>query len=166
IAPFWDDLMFYLGPSVTVRTFGTAPNRQLVVEWAHASIKDDSGKDQFADLTFEAILYEGSNDIQFVYGGLSGPLSDGSSATVGMQNLGRTAAVLTGFNQPVVKSTSVITYSFQNGSYVTTAAVADITPPGKPVVTDEGPATGNAAQLAASWTSSAPPSGISAFQYA
>jgi hypothetical protein len=165
IAPFWGDLTLEGGSSVSVRVTGTAPNRQYIVEWSKVSMLDASGNDQHSTITFEAVLYEGSNDIQFMYGDLSGPLSDGSSSTVGTQDLGRTNAVLTSFNQAVVKSRTLITYHYQNGSYVVTAGVTDSTPPGNPVVTDEGKLTSNQGQLAASWISVAPPSGISSFLY-
>ncbi|HLH32848.1 MAG TPA: hypothetical protein VKY31_16725, partial [Terriglobia bacterium] len=167
IAPFWDDLVLpsALG-SVSSRVTGIAPNRQFIVEWSKASIIDDSGTDKGANITFEVILFEGSNDVQFVYGDMTGPFSDGSSATVGMQDLSRTTAVLTSFNQPVVKSHSSITYSYRNGNYVATNGITDTAPPGKPVVTDEGKLTANQTQLAASWTADAPASGISSFQYA
>src|SRR5205823_6392569 len=111
IAPFWDDLLLESGTSnVSTRVIGTAPNRQFIVEWSHVSIIDQATSDVHADLTFEAILFEGSNDIQFVYQGMSGQLSDGSSATVGLQDLKRTTGILTSFNQPVVKSRTFITY--------------------------------------------------------
>lgn len=167
IAPFWDDLTLEPGTSfVNVRTAGTAPNRQLIVEWTKASIVNDSGIDQNASVTFEAVLFEGSNDIQFMYGDMSGPLSDGSSATVGMQNLSRTTAVLGSFNQGVVKPHSLTIFHYQSGSYTVVAGTTDSTPPGTPVVSDEGRLTSNQKQLAASWTSTAPPSGISSYQYA
>ena len=62
-------------------TLAIAPNRQFVVEWSNMSILDDNGKDLNASLTFEAVLFEGSNDIQFLYRSMTGPRSDGSSAT-------------------------------------------------------------------------------------
>jgi hypothetical protein len=166
IAPFWDDLILDGTANVSVRVAGSAPNRQFVIEWTNVSIIDQTCTDVHSNLTFEAVLFEGSNDIQFVYSDLSGPASDGSTAAVGMQDLKRTTGVLASFDQPVVKSRSMITYSFRNGGYVATLSSVDLTPPGKPVVTDEGPVTSNAAQLAASWTANAPPSGISSFQYA
>jgi hypothetical protein len=163
IAPFWDDLHFKTGSQVTARTVGNAPNRQFVVEWSNMTILDENGADQNADITFEAILFEGSNDIQFLYKSMSGPRSDGSSATIGAQNLQRTLAILSGFNQAIVSSGFFKTYHFNNGTY--SEVQPDSTPPSKPVVTDEGALTANYTQLAASWTSDDPESGIH-FQYA
>src|SRR5437667_9446244 len=84
--------------------------------------------------------------------------SDESSTTIVAQHLKRDTAIQTGFNQPIVASGYFTTYHFQNGSYV--EAVPDATPPSKPLVTDEGPLTSNSTQLAASWMSNDPESGI------
>jgi hypothetical protein len=164
IAPFWDDLIMKSDGVVTTRTLGSAPNRQFVVEWSNLSILDEDGHDLNSNLTFEAILFEGTNDIQFVYRDMTGPRSDGSSATIGAQDLKRSTAIQSGFNQPIISSGSFRTYHFQNGVY--SESRPDATPPGKPVVTDEGPVTSNGTQLAASWTSNDPESGITGYQYA
>lgn len=134
IAPFWDDLIMHSNSAVTTKTVGAAPSRQFVVEWSNLSILDEFGTDQNASLTFEAVLYEGSNDVQFLYSSMSGPRSNGSSATVGMQNLKRDTAVQTGFNQAIISSGYFTTYHFQNGIYsdslpeVTSAAEVKIIP--------------------------------------
>ena len=164
IAPFWDDLIMPPQATITTKTIGAAPNRRFVVEWSNLSVLDENGNDLNANLTFEAILFEGSNDIQFLYSNMTGPLSDASSATVGVQNLKRDTAIQTGFNQPIVASGYFTTYRFQNGSYTT--SLGDVTPPSKPVVMDEGPLTANGTQLAASWTSDDPESGVREYRYA
>jgi len=122
IAPFFDDLFFRTGGGVSSVTLGAAPNRQFVVEWSNAGILDDQGNDTGAKITFEAIFYEGTNDIQFVYGSMTGPRSDGSSATIGIQDTTRTLAVQSGFNQGIAASGSVIVYHFTNGTYGSPAA--------------------------------------------
>jgi Matrixin/IPT/TIG domain/Carboxypeptidase regulatory-like domain len=164
IAPFWDDLVMKSGSTISARTVGNAPNRQFVVEWSNMSILDENGNDRGASLVFEAVLFEGSNDIQFLYNSMSGPFSDGSSATIGAQNLSRSAAIQTGFNQTIVSSSHFKTYHFNNGAY--TELAPDASPPSTPVVTDEGALTANRTQLAASWVSQDPESGIREFQYA
>ena len=163
IGPFWDDLIMHSDSVITTKTAGSAPNRQFVVEWSNMSILDEDGRDLNANLTFEAVLYEGSNDIQFLYRSATGPRSDGSSATVGAQNLKRDTAIQTGFNQPVVSTGYFRTYHFQNGSY---AELTPVSPPAKPVVTDEGPVTSNGNQLAASWSADAAESDIHEYRYA
>jgi hypothetical protein len=164
IAPFWDDLVMRPTSTITTRTIGNAPNRQFVVEWSDMSILDEDGNDQNASLTFEIVLYEGSNDIQFLYAKMTGPRSDGSSATIGFQDLKRVSAIQAGFNQPIISSQLFKTYHFNNGSYVEVAP--DSTPPSTPVVIDEGVLTANRTQLGASWTAADPESGVHEFQYA
>ncbi len=164
IAPFWDDLILGSESSVNTRTIGVTPNRQFIVEWSNMSILDEGGRNLTASVTFEAILFEGTNDIQFVYQNMTGPRSDGSSATIGSQDLKRTTAFLSSFNQAFIRSESFVTYRFQNGNY--TVAAPDATPPTRPVVTDGGAATQSRTELWASWTAEDPESGIREFQYA
>src|SRR5206468_3002563 len=123
---------------------------------------DDVGTDLNANLTFEIVLFEGSNDIQFQYQSLAGPHSDGSGATVGIQDLKRLSAVQTGFNQAILRNGLFFSYHFQNGAYSTT--ISDTTPPTRPVVTDGGTTTQSRTELTASWTSDDPESGIRDFQ--
>jgi hypothetical protein len=164
IAAFWDDLIMKSTTAITTRTVGNAPNRQFVVQWSDISILDEDGNDLNASLTFEIVLYEGSNDIQFMYRTMTGLRSDGSSATIGFQDLKRTSAIQVSFNQPIVSAEYVKTYHFDNGSYVEVAP--DNTAPSTPLVTDEGLLTANRSQLGASWTAIDLESGIREFQYA
>ncbi len=164
IAPFYDDLA--LVPAVSsVRTavFGSSPNREFVVQWSQLTILDEAGTDLNANITFEAILYEGSSDIQFVYPSVSGPRSDASSATIGIQNLARNQAVMTSFNQSKVVSGYYVTYHFNQGVY--TAKEGNPTPPSTPVVIDGGALTSSATELFAAWTSQDTVSGIHQYQY-
>ena len=94
IAPFFHDLLVGLADSgVYTRVLGEAPNRRLIVEWRNFSAYDDGGRDAKPDyttqLTFQTVLYEGSNDIVFLYSDLQGPLTQGESATIGLQNDGQ-----------------------------------------------------------------------------
>jgi len=81
IAAFWDDLDPGAAGGIYYRTLGTAPHRYTVVEWA--DVPRYGGSDR---LTFEVVLYEGSNDIVLQYLHLQGDRSDGDSATVGIEN--------------------------------------------------------------------------------
>jgi hypothetical protein len=164
VAPFWDDLMMKSGSTISARTVGDAPNRRFVVQWSDMTILDEEGDDQNANLTFELILFEGSNDIQFLYRTATGPFADGSSATIGLQDSKRTSAVQSGFNQPLVGSQYFRGYRFNSGRY--TEMLPDNTPPATPVVTDEGAVTARRTELAASWLASDAESAIREFQYA
>ncbi len=91
--PFWDDIAFGASSSgICYAALGAAPNRQYVIQWKNMNFT--AAADRTASLNFEAILSEGTNQIDLVYGTMSGPTSrtDGDSATVGVQNAAGTAA--------------------------------------------------------------------------
>ena len=88
-APFWDDI--YLrdapGSDICLSEAGTTPNREFVVEWAHAGRVGRAT----VDLTFEIVLHETSNVVELVYGPMSSnasdaPFADGSRAAIGLQS--------------------------------------------------------------------------------
>jgi hypothetical protein len=91
IYPAWDDLYFTTG-GIYYQTDGVAPTRTFTVAWIN--------RVQFTvgpPLTFEAILYEGSNNIEFRYGvmppdagGGGGPA--GSDYTIGVETSDGTSA--------------------------------------------------------------------------
>ena len=164
IAPFFDDLILCDDALVTTRVVGAAPNRQLVLQWSGVSILDAVGENLRANMTFEVILYEGSNDVRFVYVQMEGPRSDGASATIGMQNLDRDRAIETGFNQSILNSTTVVTYRFDGGAY--TEELSLLTGPPQPVVSDGGARTALLSELTASWTIDDLESSVVAFEYA
>ena len=80
VAAFWDDLVSETG-TMHYKLIGTAPNRKLVIAWTNVHSLDSSNL-----LTFEAILYEGSNQVLIQYKALSGSSSDGTNATVGVED--------------------------------------------------------------------------------
>ena len=163
IAPFFDDLTFAGGGRASTLLTGSVGSRRFVVQWSNASILDSVGTDLAADLTFELILFEGSNDIQFVYRSMSGERSDGSSATVGLQNLLRNDAVQSGFNQAIVGNGVAFTYRFDGGTYV--EDIGDQSPPTVPSVTDGGERIPNRGELFASWSTDSG-SSIRHYEYA
>lgn len=89
LAVKWDDLMSYRKTKtperddfVFYKVEGTAPNRQLIIQWNNYGIYQSV--QEFG--TMQAILYEGSNNIQFYYISLLTPgRSDGASGTVGIK---------------------------------------------------------------------------------
>lgn len=82
VAPFWDDLVLYgSGVKISYQTFGSAPNRYLVVQWNAAHISDNSNP-----LVFQVVLFEGSNNIEFRYNSMSGIYATGNSATIGLES--------------------------------------------------------------------------------
>ena len=95
IAPYWDTLDPNTG-TVYYDTQGTAPNRSFIVQWDAVDADPASG----GTGTFEVILYEGTNNIDFIYqdANFNGSNNDdGESATVGINRDG-TDAELNSFN--------------------------------------------------------------------
>jgi alpha-tubulin suppressor-like RCC1 family protein len=76
IAPLWDDWTTRpSGSEVRYAVVGSPPNRRLVVTWYGVSHYSSGGS-----FTFQAILYEGTNQILFQYHTISGTYS----ATIGV----------------------------------------------------------------------------------
>ena len=92
ICAFWDDIMIDGTGAIYYQTIGAAPNRQLIVQWTNMTIYNAPTLLG----TFSAILYETSNNVQVQYRSIVDPLAarpHGSSATIGLENSGGTAAV-------------------------------------------------------------------------
>jgi hypothetical protein len=84
IAAFWDDLFTpqYVG-HLFYKLVGEAPDRRLVVEWYNVGKSDGRSY----NMTFEIVLFEGSNNIRFQYLNMSGHLDGGGRlATIGLEN--------------------------------------------------------------------------------
>jgi len=118
IAPLWDDLNPATGGTVHYQTLGAAPNRRFIVQWTMVPEWIADGAN-----TFQVILHEGSNTIEFRYGDLSA--SDG---TIGVEN------------PPGLAGTSVSRASIGSGDCVllTPTAVAPATPAEAPTLSSRG----------------------------
>ena len=90
VAAFWADLVLRAAPGsdLCVRTVGTAPDRQFVIEWldAYHTTYDTT------HLTFEVVLTETTNTVDVIYSRLD-PTGDtiaeyvhGALATIGLQS--------------------------------------------------------------------------------
>lgn len=100
IAPFWDDLDLLVAGTVDIDTIGVAPNRVFIVEWDNVPYKDTALDER---VTFALHLFEGSNDIVFLYEDvrvLNG--RNGQSATIGIQSATQGLALQFSCNQPGV----------------------------------------------------------------
>jgi hypothetical protein len=100
VALFWDDLLPV--PETDQNVFwaitGTAPNRELVVEWRNVRGYQCLSPD--ATVTFQVVFSENSSDIRFnyadtVFGGDCDWRDRGASATIGVQVSPDSAALLT-----------------------------------------------------------------------
>lgn len=89
IAPFWDNLVPTATGNVYWTVNGSAPNRELVIEWrkmAHQGCKTDGSE----TVTFEVVLFENSTDVLFNYantafGGTCTASDNGATASIGIQ---------------------------------------------------------------------------------
>jgi uncharacterized repeat protein (TIGR01451 family) len=91
IAPFWDDLYAVPGTSTNLfwRVLGSAPNRELVIEWRNVR-HYDCRNDPSATVRFQVVFFENSNNVLFnyldtVFGGSCPGGDRGGSATIGVQ---------------------------------------------------------------------------------
>ncbi|MCI0420934.1 MAG: IPT/TIG domain-containing protein [Acidobacteria bacterium] len=113
IAPFFDDLILQRQDSnVSTRLIGTAPDRRWVIDWQNLSILHEDNFLLDGRVSFQVVLFEGSNDIAFQYKTLEGPRSHGESATVGLQNAARNLAAQFSFNQARLYPGRVIVFRF------------------------------------------------------
>ena len=95
IAPLWDDLAFLgsnfgnANASVAYKVDGTSPNRILTVEWANFERLSSPSP----NLNFQVKLYEGSDDIEIVYGNITsytGAQSIGYTYSTGLNSYAAT----------------------------------------------------------------------------
>ena len=120
IAPFWDDIVTWGAGTIYYQTIGTAPNRMFVVEWHN----NQHYRSSTSGVTFEAILYEGSNNIKFqykdvdfgtVFGSTSRdrpPYDNGGSATVGIEGPTGDDGLQYSFNEQVIDPSLAIHFKF------------------------------------------------------
>jgi hypothetical protein len=86
IAPFWTDLDDSSNPGSDVywQVDGVAPNQTLTVEWHDR--KEWNG-DDLETVTFQLVLFEGTNEIQFRYFDTTwAPGTGGSNASIGIDS--------------------------------------------------------------------------------
>jgi len=114
IAPFFDDLLKQeVDSGVYYETIGTAPNRMFVVTWYIEDHFDFFGEGYGSPntVTFQVILYEGSNEIKFQYQDVTFGDSRwdyGASATVGINKGDGITAVQYSNNEAVLENEMAI----------------------------------------------------------
>jgi hypothetical protein len=86
IAPYWDDLDLTLIGFLETAVVGEAGSRIFVIEWDDIPAYGDPND----RVTFEVQLFEGSNDIVFLYQDVTRTTANnGRSATIGLQSENR-----------------------------------------------------------------------------
>jgi hypothetical protein len=127
VAPFWQDLYPVQGSAQNAywAVVGSAPNRQLVVEWRNVR-SFVCHNDSAATVTFEVVFSENSSDILFeyadtIFGDYCYFQDAGSYATVGVQ-VSPTVGTMWTFGDPVLVSGTALLWTIGN-----------TTPPNNPV---------------------------------
>ncbi len=148
IAPFWDDLHTFGTAAIRFRMFGTAPNRYLVVEW--------NGIGHYSDgthgMTFEAILYESSNEIKFQYQSMTtNSRGDASYATIGIENQNGRDGLNVSCNEAWLTDGTAILFSHP---YIPPTPTR--TPPGPTATTVAVPLTGGPDLYGYTWDRTVP----------
>ncbi len=96
---FWDDLRTDVGGQpegkIEYETIGEAPNRKLIVQWTNQYFYGDN----LPMGTFQAVLYEGSDEIKYQYRNLIQTRSKGDSATIALRGNNSAEIVQAGCNQ-------------------------------------------------------------------
>lgn len=117
IYPFWDDLITdpsYNQKPIYYATIGTAPNRMFVVQWTNVYFFSTTVQMG----TFQAILYEGTNNIRIQYRDLlGGDRALGNSATIGIK---KDATTFKQYSSNIVSLTQgqSILYTWDGEDYV------------------------------------------------
>ncbi len=129
VAPFWQDLYPVAGSAQNVywQVVGTAPDRQLVVEWRNVR-SFVCHNDSAATVTFEVVFSESTSNILFeyadtVFGDYCYFQDAGAQATVGVQ-VSPTVGTMWTVNDPVIVSGSALLWT-----------IGSSTPPNNPVPT-------------------------------
>jgi len=137
--PLWTDLTFQVagGGAVYYQSQGTPGSRRFIVEWSNAYPQGSANP-----VTFEMILYEGTNRIQFQYRtvdlGSGNPASGGALATVGIRDAGGNNSnrqIAWSYNAAVLGNSSAILFS-PPASGQTSVNTITTNPPGLPVLID------------------------------
>lgn len=100
ITGIWDDLYPPGNGTIGYQTFGTAPNRYLVVSWTNTPFCCGSTP----DVTTSIVLYETTNIIEIH----TTNVNNATPATMGIENVnGTLATTVPGFNQSVINGTNI-----------------------------------------------------------
>lgn len=125
ITGLWDDLYPPGNGTVGYQTFGTAPNRYLVVSWNGTPFCCGATP----DVTSSIILYETSNIIEIH----TTNVNNASFATMGIENVnGTLATIVPGFNQATINVTNI-------GSRFTPSSPCSLNSSSQTVVVENSP---------------------------
>lgn len=117
ICAFNHDLIGATSPEYRVYTSGTAPNRVCTIQFKNLRDKTTSPAEQFSNISFQILLYEGSDIVDIRYGAFtaSANANDFKSAAVGLKGSGNAAGQMVGVTKGSTTIYSAAT--FLNGNY-------------------------------------------------
>lgn len=128
IFPLWDDNdgSAVYGGSATYLTSGTAPNRTFTIEYKnwHWNYSATSGV-----ISFQAILYEGSNVIRYIYKPESGSITGTPTASIGIGDAGGTPTYLSLNNATATATASSSSFTTNIATKPASGQIYQFTPP-------------------------------------
>lgn len=106
------------------KTFGTAPNRVMVIEYQNMTINATLGTGATNDATFQARLYESTGAIEFVYGQVQ---VSGSTAVFNAIGISSTTTIYQSVNQTTHTSSTTVssTPTMATGTYAALNSSSD-----------------------------------------
>ena len=115
--PFWDNLQLDDEAGVYWAERGTAPHRQVVVEWRNVIITSSPSTDR-QRISFAAVMGE-DGAYSFHYKDIgTGSYENGSSATVGAENAAGTDALQYAFNESAVRDGMTVSFRTDRSAVV------------------------------------------------
>lgn len=124
IAPIYGDNAIRATGKVHYKVDGTQPNRKLIIEWLDLRIPWSSATETGIYCQIQAVLYESSNKIEFIYGQMYNMATYSSSRGIYISTsntagtIGQIKNIVTTLDWDVT-GTSITTTSFPASSYVT-----------------------------------------------
>ncbi|MEV6107969.1 S8 family serine peptidase [Streptomyces sp. NPDC051940] len=119
--PFWDNMSVDASAGVYWSQRGTAPHREVVVEWRNAVFSLASTQ----RVTFSVVIGE-DGTYSYHYKDIGeGSYENGSAATIGTENATGTDALLYSYNQPAVKDGMSISFRTTKSAVVSGTVTDD-----------------------------------------
>ncbi len=137
VAPFWTDFVESGAQNVFWAESGTAPNREVVIEWRDVYLfcpwADDNGNCLFypdESVRFQVVFFESKSDILFNYahttfGGISAFADNGAISSVGVQ-VGPSSANQFSFYQPALADNMALLWSISGPQIYSVAPASAI----------------------------------------
>jgi subtilisin family serine protease len=110
----WDDLYVDFDSGIYTSALGVAPNRQFVVEWRNVAFLSNIAE----RVNFEIILNETGEILVQHLAPVTGPLSQGSDATLGIEDPAGQVGIQYSYHAATIQSDTAVLYSIPNSGFV------------------------------------------------